>query len=56
MFDDLLIELTRNILEHGGKKLIVQDEFCERVSTKGNHNWTAGYGMFLDFEDGEWPD
>ena len=36
MFDDLLSELTRNILEHGGKKLIVPDEFCERFSTKGN--------------------
>jgi len=32
MFDDLLNELTKNILEHGGKKLIVPNEFCERVS------------------------
>ena len=37
MFDDLLSELTKNILEHGGKMLIVPDEFCERVSTKGNY-------------------
>ena len=37
MFDDLLNELTKNILEHGGKKLIVPDEFCERVSSKGNY-------------------
>ena len=37
MFDDLLSELTKNILEHGGKKLIVSDEFCERVSKKGNY-------------------
>ena len=37
MFDDLLNELTKNILEHGGKKLIVPNEFCERVSKKGNY-------------------
>ena len=36
MFDDLLSELTKNILEHGGKKLIVPSEFCERISEKGN--------------------
>ena len=37
MFDDLLTELTKNILEHGGKKLIVPDEFCQRISTNGNY-------------------
>ena len=37
MFDDLLSELTKNILDHGGKSLIVPDEFCERVSVKGNY-------------------
>ncbi|WP_269609021.1 15,16-dihydrobiliverdin:ferredoxin oxidoreductase [Prochlorococcus marinus] len=36
MFDNLLSELTRDILEHGGKKLFVPNEFCERVSTNGN--------------------
>ena len=36
MFDDLLNELTKNIIEHGGKKLHVPSEFCERVSKKGN--------------------
>ena len=36
MFDELLCELTKNILEHGGKKLIVPNEFCERVSKQGN--------------------
>ena len=36
MFDDLLSELTKNILEHGGKKLIIPQEFCERISKKGN--------------------
>ena len=35
MFDDLLGELTKNILEHGGKRLIVPDEFCERIAQKG---------------------
>ena len=29
MFNDLLSELTKNILEHGGKRLIVPNEFCE---------------------------
>ena len=37
MFDDLLSELNKNILDHGGQNLIVPDEFCERVSKKGNH-------------------
>ena len=37
MFDELLGELTKNILEHGGKKLTVPNEFCERVSKKGNY-------------------
>ena len=37
MFDDLLGELTNNILEHGGKHLNVPNEFCERVSKKGNY-------------------
>jgi len=37
MFDDLLNELTKNILEHGGKKLIVPNEFSERVSNNGNY-------------------
>ena len=37
MFNDLLSELTKNILEHGGKKLIVPNEFCECVSEKGNY-------------------
>jgi len=36
MFDDLLSELTRNILERGGKKLIVPNKFCERISKNGN--------------------
>ena len=36
MFDDLLLELTNNIIQHGGKELIVPSEFCERVSEKGN--------------------
>jgi len=36
MFDYLLNELTINILEHGGKKLIVPSGFCECVSKKGN--------------------
>ena len=36
MFDDLLNELTKNILEHGGKQLIVPNEFSECVSKKGN--------------------
>ena len=36
MFNDLLSELTKNILEHGGKKLIVPNEFCECVSKQGN--------------------
>ena len=36
MFEDLLDELTNNILEHGGKQLVVPHEFRERVSTKGN--------------------
>ncbi len=36
MFDDLLSELTKNILEHHGKKSFVPNEFCERVSKKGN--------------------
>jgi len=36
MFDDLLSELTINILQHGGKKLIVPSEFFECVSKKGN--------------------
>ena len=36
MFDDLLNELTINILEHGGKKLLVPHEFCECVSKKAN--------------------
>ena len=35
MFDDLLNELTINIYEHGGKKCIVPNEFCECVSEKG---------------------
>ena len=35
MFDDLLNELTTNIYEHGGKKCIVPNEFCECVSEKG---------------------
>ena len=48
MFNDLLSELTKNILEHGGKKLILPDEFCERVSIKGNHKlnswlWAVSY-------------
>ena len=37
MFDDLLTELTKNILEHGGKNLIVPDEFCQRVSKNGSY-------------------
>ena len=37
MFDDLLSDLTKNILEHGGKKLTVPIDFCERVSQKGNY-------------------
>ena len=37
MFDNLLNELTKNILEHGGKKLIVPKEFSERFSKKGNY-------------------
>ena len=37
MFDNLLNELTKNILEHGGKKLIVPNDFCERVSKKGKY-------------------
>ena len=37
MFDDLLSELTKNILEHGGKKLNVPDEFCERISKVENY-------------------
>tara|TARA_B100000579_G_scaffold194872_1_gene159273 strand:- start:784 stop:1506 length:723 start_codon:yes stop_codon:yes gene_type:complete len=36
MFDYLLNELTKNILEHGGKQLIVPNEFSECVSKKGN--------------------
>jgi len=36
MFDELLSELTKNILEHGGKKLIVPNGFGERVSKQGN--------------------
>tara|TARA_B100000965_G_scaffold381119_1_gene378260 strand:+ start:829 stop:1551 length:723 start_codon:yes stop_codon:yes gene_type:complete len=36
MFDDLLNELTTNIIEHGGTKLIVPSEFCQCVSKKGN--------------------
>tara|TARA_B100000965_G_scaffold385863_1_gene387517 strand:- start:717 stop:1439 length:723 start_codon:yes stop_codon:yes gene_type:complete len=36
MFDDLLNELTISIIEHGGKKLFVPNEFCECVSKKGN--------------------
>ena len=36
MFNDLLSELTKNILEHGGKELIVPNEFCECVSKQGN--------------------
>ena len=36
MFDDLLNELTINIIEHGGKKLFVPSEFCQCVSKKGN--------------------
>ncbi len=36
MFDDLLNELTRNIVEHGGKELMVPNEFCECVSKQGN--------------------
>ena len=34
MFDDLLSELNKNILDHGGKKLIVPDEFSERFLQK----------------------
>ena len=33
MFDNLLNELTKNILEHGGKKLIVPNDFVN-VSLK----------------------
>jgi len=36
MFDDLLSELKKNILEHGGKKLFVPSDFYECVSKKGN--------------------
>ena len=36
MFNDLLNELTRNIVEHGGKKLIVPNEFNHQKSKKGN--------------------
>ena len=36
MFNDLLNELKKDILEHGGKKLIVPNTFCECVSKKGN--------------------
>ena len=36
MFDDLLNQLTTNILEHGGKELIVPNEFSKCVSNKGN--------------------
>ena len=36
MFNDLLNELQINILEHGGKKLSVPNDFCECVSKKGN--------------------
>ena len=36
MFNDLLNELKKDILEHGGKKLIVPNTFCECVSRKGN--------------------
>tara|TARA_B100000700_G_scaffold189486_1_gene208768 strand:- start:1976 stop:2689 length:714 start_codon:yes stop_codon:yes gene_type:complete len=36
MFDDLLNELTKNILEHGGEKLVVPTQFCECISQKGN--------------------
>ncbi len=36
MFDDLLNQLTLNILEHGGEKSSVPNEFCECVSKKGN--------------------
>ena len=32
MFDDLLNDLTINIIEHGGKKLFVPSEFFECVS------------------------
>ncbi len=36
MFDDLLSELKKNIVDHGGKTLIVPNDFSEFVSTKGN--------------------
>jgi len=36
MFDDLLSELKINILDHGGQNLIVPNQFCECVSSKGN--------------------
>tara|TARA_B100000214_G_scaffold343870_1_gene292635 strand:- start:180 stop:902 length:723 start_codon:yes stop_codon:yes gene_type:complete len=42
MFDDLLSDLTKNILDHDGKKLIVPNEFSECVSKTGNckvHSW-----------------
>ena len=36
MFDELLIELKTNILDHGGRKVNVPSEFSEYVSQKGN--------------------
>ncbi len=36
MFDDLLNELNKNILDHGGKDMFVPQEFSECVSKTGN--------------------
>jgi len=36
MFDNLLSELKENILYHGGKQLVVPNEFCECIAEAGN--------------------